>query len=52
VALKTFEDLDYYCSDNLPVDLLPDFVRSLLANARRARRRAWPWASTCAATAT
>jgi RNase adaptor protein for sRNA GlmZ degradation len=30
VALKTFEDLDYYCSDNLPVDLLPDFVRSLL----------------------
>ncbi|NEK92188.1 MAG: RNase adaptor protein RapZ, partial [Xanthomonas euvesicatoria] len=19
VALKTFEDLDYYCSDNLPV---------------------------------
>lgn len=31
VALKTFEDLDYYCSDNLPVDLLPDFVRSVLA---------------------
>jgi UPF0042 nucleotide-binding protein len=31
VALKTFEDLDYYCSDNLPVELLPDFVRSRLA---------------------
>ena len=31
VALKTFEDLDYYCSDNLPINLLPDFVRSLLA---------------------
>lgn len=30
VALKTFEDLDYYCSDNLPVNLLPDFVRSVL----------------------
>ncbi len=30
VALKTFEDLDYYCSDNLPILLLPDFVRSLL----------------------
>lgn len=30
VALKTFEDLDYYCSDNLPVELLPDFVRSRL----------------------
>ena len=22
VALKTFEDLDYYCADNLPVGLL------------------------------
>ena len=32
VALKTFEDQDYYCSDNLPIQLLPDFVRSLLAN--------------------
>lgn len=30
VALKTFEDLDYYCIDNLPVELLPAFVRSLL----------------------
>lgn len=30
VALKTFEDLDYYCSDNIPVNLLPDFVRSVL----------------------
>lgn len=32
VALKTFEDQDYYCSDNLPIHLLPDFVRSLLTN--------------------
>jgi UPF0042 nucleotide-binding protein len=30
VALKTFEDLDYYCVDNLPVELLPSFVRSLI----------------------
>ena len=30
VALKTFEDLDYYCSDNIPVNLLPDFVRGVL----------------------
>lgn len=30
VALKTFEDLDYYCSDNIPVSLLPEFVRSVL----------------------
>ena len=30
VALRTFEDLDYYCVDNLPVELLPSFVRSLM----------------------
>ena len=30
VALKTFEDLDYYCSDNIPVNLLPEFVRGVL----------------------
>ena len=30
VALKTFEDLDYYCVDNQPVELLPSFVRSLM----------------------
>ena len=32
VALKTFEDLDYYCSDNLPLGLLPEFVRSVLGS--------------------
>ncbi len=32
VALKTFEDLDYYCSDNIPLNLLPEFVRSVLGN--------------------
>jgi len=32
VALKTFEDQDYYCSDNRPIRLLPDFVRSVLDN--------------------
>ncbi len=30
VALKTFEDLDYYCVDNLPIELLPSLVRSLM----------------------
>ncbi len=30
VALRTLEDLDCYCVDNLPSDLLPDFVRSVL----------------------
>ena len=27
VALKTFEDLGYYCVDNLPAELLPQFVQ-------------------------
>ena len=31
VALHTFEDLGYYCVDNLPADLLPEFVRRVLA---------------------
>ncbi|OBU66553.1 RNase adaptor protein RapZ [Stenotrophomonas maltophilia] len=39
VALKTFEDQDYYCSDNLPVRLLPDFVRSVLADDNGSRRQ-------------
>ena len=33
VALNTFEDLGYYCVDNLPAELLPEFVRRILANA-------------------
>jgi UPF0042 nucleotide-binding protein len=28
IALHTFEDLDFYCVDNLPAELLPEFVRS------------------------
>ncbi|WP_375067806.1 RNase adapter RapZ [Stenotrophomonas lactitubi] len=42
VALKTFEDQDYYCSDNLPIQLLPDFVRNVLShhNGASARRLA------------
>lgn len=34
VALKTFEDLDCYCSDNLPIELLPSFVSTVLESAR------------------
>jgi UPF0042 nucleotide-binding protein len=30
VALKTFEDLGFYCVDNLPVELLPQFVDTVL----------------------
>jgi UPF0042 nucleotide-binding protein len=29
VALKTFEDLEFYCVDNLPAELLASFVRSV-----------------------
>ncbi|MFS8137227.1 MAG: RNase adapter RapZ [Thermomonas sp.] len=32
LALNTFEDLGYYCVDNLPAELLPEFVRCILAN--------------------
>jgi len=28
VALNTFEDLGFYCVDNLPAELLPEFVRT------------------------
>ena len=34
VALKTFEDLGYYCVDNLPAELLPQFVRSATGEER------------------
>ncbi len=37
VALKTFEDLDYYCSDNIPVNLLPEFVRGVLGERNEDR---------------
>jgi len=30
VALHTLEDADYYCVDNLPLGLLPDFVERVL----------------------
>lgn len=31
-ALHTLEDLGYYCVDNLPAELLPEFVRRMQAN--------------------
>lgn len=38
VALRTLEDLDYYCIDNLPAELLPAFVQSVSQdNTKRAR---------------
>ncbi|ODU41252.1 RNase adapter RapZ [uncultured Aquimonas sp.] len=38
VALRTLEDLDYYCADNLPAELLPQFVESVVDGAQDAHR--------------
>jgi len=40
VALNTFEDLDFYCVDNLPAELLPEFVRAAAHPGRAARKLA------------
>ena len=40
VALKTFEDLGYYCVDNLPAELLPAFVRSVTGKGAAAAKLA------------
>ena len=40
VALNTLEDLDFYCVDNLPAELLPDFVRSATHPERASQRLA------------
>lgn len=32
VALNTLEDLDFYCVDNLPAGLLPDFVDNVMGS--------------------
>ncbi len=29
IALRTLEDLDYYCVDNLPIEMLPQFVNHI-----------------------
>lgn len=33
IALHTFEDLDFYCVDNLPAELLPEFVRGAIGKS-------------------
>ena len=40
VALRTLEDIGCYCVDNLPSDLLPDFVRSVLRGSDPPKRLA------------
>jgi UPF0042 nucleotide-binding protein len=40
VALNALEDLDFFCTDNLPAELLPRFVRSVASDSRGRRRLA------------
>ena len=39
VALGTLEDLGYYCIDNLPAGLLPDFAKQMLHSSKDANHR-------------
>uniref|UniRef100_UPI00261CACC4 RNase adapter RapZ n=1 Tax=Dokdonella sp. TaxID=2291710 RepID=UPI00261CACC4 len=39
VALRTLEDLGFYCVDNLPAALMPSFVQALSQNAVGLRHR-------------
>ncbi len=39
-ALKAFEDLGFYCVDNLPIDLIPKFADLLRQPGRRIQRAA------------
>lgn len=39
-ALRTLEDLDYYCVDNLPAELLTEFVQSMARDGRKRDRLA------------
>ena len=48
VALHALEDAGFFCVDNLPPELLRDFLR---LEQQRARTAAWPSRSTCAAPA-
>lgn len=40
VALNALEDLDFFCTDNLPAELLPRFVRSVASDSRGRHRLA------------
>ena len=40
VALRTLEDHDYYCVDNLPAELLTEFVQSMTRDGRKRDRLA------------
>ncbi len=39
IALQTLEDVGFYCVDNLPIDLLPAFVESMIHSGSRLSER-------------
>jgi len=39
VALQALEDINYYCIDNLPANLLPQFAQNLIDNPSRQTRQ-------------
>ena len=41
-VLKAFEDLGYYCVDNLPVELIPN-LRNWWDNRPRSAELPWSW---------
>ncbi len=38
IALRTLEDLDFYCVDNLPIDMLKQFVKHIRQNQKDYQR--------------
>ncbi len=38
IALRTLEDLDFYCVDNLPIDMLKQFVKHICQNQKDYQR--------------
>ena len=48
-ALKVFEDMGYYCVDNLPAELIPTFAELILGVAATDERPPWWWTSAKAA---
>ena len=41
VAVQSFEDLGYYCVDNLPPTLIPKFLELMKESANTLRKRRW-----------
>ena len=40
-VLKAFKDLGYYCVDNLPVELIPNFAELAMQSGEKTAARRW-----------